>query len=131
MLGIKDRNSAVIGTYGYQDVNIVTDSTTRLTVGNNGNILLGNKNSAPIQVSVHGKLAIGVNQPDPSVDLHINGSVRFNNKLQTHGIESPSSGSYNVGDIVWNSEPKKSQPVGWVCTRAGNPGDWNPFGIIG
>jgi len=130
MLGIKDRNSAVIGTYGYQDVNIVTDSTTRLTVGNNGNILLGNKNSAPIQVSVHGKLAIGVNQPDPSVDLHVNGSVRFNNKLQTHGSMAPSSGSYNVGDIVWNSEPMKSRPVGWVCTRAGNPGDWSPFGII-
>jgi hypothetical protein len=130
MLGIKDRNSAVIGTYGYQDVNIVTDSTTRLTVGNNGNILLGNKNSAPIQVSVHGKLAIGVNQPDPSVDLHVNGSVRFNNKLQTHGSMAPTSGSYNVGDIVWNSEPMKSRPVGWVCTRAGSPGDWSPFGII-
>jgi len=130
MLGIKDRNSAVIGTYGYQDVNIVTDSTARLTIGNNGNILLGNKNSAPIQVSVHGKLAVGVNNPDPSVDLHINGSVRFNNKLQTHGSSAPVSGSYNVGDIIWNSEPKKSQPVGWVCTRAGNPGDWNPFGII-
>jgi len=130
MLGIKERNSAVIGTHGYQDVNIVTDSTTRLTVGNNGNILLGNKNSAPIQVSVHGKLAVGVNQPDPSVDLHVNGSIRFNNKLQTHGIGIPTSGFYNVGDIVWNSEPKKSQPIGWVCTRSGNPGDWNPFGII-
>jgi hypothetical protein len=20
--------------------------------------------------------------------------------------------------------------VGWVCTRAGSPGDWNPFGPI-
>ena len=130
MLGIKDKASAVVGTYGYHNVDIVTDGTSRLTIGNNGNILLGNKNNNPIQVSVHGKLSVGVNNPDPSVDLHINGSVRFNNKLQTHGVTPPSSGFYNVGDIVWNSEPKRSQPVGWVCTRSGTPGDWNPFGII-
>ncbi len=130
MLGIKDKSTAIIGTFGYHNVDIVTDGAARLTIGNNGNILLGNKNNNPIQVSVHGKLSVGVNNPDPSVDLHINGSVRFNNKLQTHGTTPPSSGTYNVGDIVWNLEPKKSQPVGWVCTRAGNPGDWNPFGII-
>jgi hypothetical protein len=131
MLGIKDKNSAEIGTYGYQDVNIVTDNTSRITVSNNGNILLGNKNSPPTQVSIHGKLSIGINQPDPTVDLHVNGSVRFNNKLQTHSDNYPTVGSFNVGDIVWNTEPKIGKPIGWVCVRTGTPGDWSPFGIIG
>jgi pectate lyase-like protein len=33
-------------------------------------------------------------------------------------VAAPSSGTYAVGDIVWNSTPSSGNPVGWVCTAA-------------
>lgn len=125
------QSKSTIGNVGYHDVSISTDGVSRLTVGANGNISLGNKNSAPSQVSVHGKLAVGVNNPDQNVDLHVNGSIKFNNKLQAHGTDVPSSGNYSKGDIIWNEEPRTGTPVGWICVVSGTPGTWRPFGIIG
>jgi len=124
-------NGSIIGTHGYNSLSLVTDNTQRLTVEAGGNITLGNKNSPPVQVNIHGRISIGVSNPDQNVDLHVNGPVRFNNKLQTHGTSIPSSGSYNKGDIVWNTEPRTGQPIGWVCIVTGTPGEWRPFGIIG
>ena len=124
-------NKSIIGTHGYHSISVVTDNTERLTVDAGGSITLGNKNTPPTQVSVHGKVSIGVNTPDQNVDLHVNGPIRFNNKLQSHGKGAPSTGSYNKGDIFWNIEPRTGQPIGWVCTVTGTPGDWRPFGIIG
>lgn len=121
---------AIFGTHGYQDLAFVTDNTARVQIHNNGQITLGNKNTPPTQVFVHGKVAIGVNSPDPSVDLQVNGPIKFNNHLHTHGDAAPETGTYNLGDIVWNTDPKPTAPVGWVCTRAGSPGTWRPFGII-
>jgi hypothetical protein len=130
-LGIKDGKRIAIGSYGYHDVDFITDNSTRMTVGADGNIVLGNKNSPPTNVHVHGKIGIGVNQIDPNVDLQIRGSIKFNNKMHTYGDRAPEQGTYNVADIVWNLEPRTGQPVGWVCVRGGTPGDWKPFGIVG
>ena len=124
-------SKSVIGTHGYNSLSLITDDTERLTVDASGSITIGNKNSPPTKVHVHGSMAIGVNTPDPNVDLHVNGPVRFNNKLQTHGTGAPSAGNYNKGDICWNVEPRTGQPIGWVCIVNGTPGEWRPFGIIG
>lgn len=37
---------------------------------------------------------------------------------------APVAGSWNVGDIVWNSAPASGQPAGWICTVGGGPGTW-------
>lgn len=39
----------------------------------------------------------------------------------------PVSGTYKVGDIVWNTNPTVGTPVAWICTTAGTPG---AFSII-
>jgi len=124
-------NGSIIGTHGYNSLSIITDNTERLSVGANGHITLGHKNSPPTQVSVHGRVSIGVSNPDQNVDLHVNGPVRFNDKLQSHGTSAPRTGSFNRGDIFWNTEPRTGQPIGWVCIVQGTPGEWRPFGIIG
>ena len=129
--GTVDATRGAIGTFGSHDLDIVTDNVARIKIGSSGNILLGNRNSSPIQVSVHGKLAVKVNTPDPEVDLHVNGAIKFNGKLQKYDTVKPSSGEFNRGDIVWNSEPSVGSYVGWICTKSGNPGDWEPFGKIG
>ena len=131
IVGTQDATKGVIGTFASHELDIVTDNFSRINIGTNGDILLGNRKSAPIKVSMHGKLAVRVNMPDPEVDLHVNGSIKFNNKLQTHGVDKPSVGEFNKGDIVWNAEPMLKSYVGWICTKSGNPGTWEPFGKIG
>jgi hypothetical protein len=130
MIGTKDQTRGVVGTFAAAGLDLVTDNTSRINIGASGNILLGNITEGPVQVSVHGKLAVRVNVPDPDVDLHVNGPVRFHGHLHIYADSAPDSGTYKPGDIVWNTAPKTGGHVGWVCTRAGSPGDWNPFGPI-
>jgi hypothetical protein len=131
VIGTKDFSKGFIGTYASNSFDIVTDNTARISIGSSGNIILGNPKLPPVQVNVHGKLSIKVNTPDPEVDLHVAGAVKFSNRLQTVGQNYPTAGTYNSGDIVWNSNPKINQYVGWVCVQAGSPGIWEPFGKIG
>jgi hypothetical protein len=44
----------------------------------------------------------------------------------------PTTGNRSeLGDMVYNSIPEPGGNMGWVCTTAGNPGTWKPFGMIG
>ncbi len=130
IIGTKDQTKGAVGTFAAAGFELVTDNTSRISIGASGNILLGNPNEGPVQVSIHGKLAIKVNVPDPDVDLHVNGPVRFHGHLHIYADSSPDNGTYKTGDIVWNTAPKAGGYVGWVCVRAGSPGEWNPFGPI-
>lgn len=130
MVGTNKDMHGMIGTYASIDFDIVTDNTTRIGIKANGNIDLGNPNRNPIQVKVNGKLSVGVEVPDPTVDLHVAGPVRFNNHLHLFADAAPKEGTYTVGDIVWNSAPRVGAGVGWVCVRAGSPGAWYPFGDV-
>lgn len=40
----------------------------------------------------------------------------------------PSSGTWKVGDVVWNTAPSVGGNLGWICTVAGTPGTWIVFG---
>jgi parallel beta-helix repeat protein len=43
---------------------------------------------------------------------------------------APSTGTWAVGDIVYNSAPASAGYIGFVCTVAGTPGTWKSFGLI-
>jgi len=43
---------------------------------------------------------------------------------------APSSGTFTVGDIVFNTAPAAGGTIGWVCVTAGTPGTWKTFGTI-
>lgn len=130
MVGTSAEQHGILGTFSSVDLDIVTDNTPRITVSGGGNIELGNPKTSPTQVRVHGKLSVGVANPDPAVDLHVAGPVRLNNHIQMYASQPPMSGTYTVGDIIWNTEPAVGRCVGWVCLRAGSPGSWYPFGEI-
>jgi hypothetical protein len=130
MLGTNDDFHGMVGTFASTDFDIVTDNTSRISVKANGNIDLGNAKRNPIQVKVNGKLSVGVENPDPAVDLHVAGAVRFSGHIQMYASNSPQEGTYAVGDIVWNTSARVGTGVGWVCLRAGSPGAWYPFGEI-
>jgi hypothetical protein len=131
MIGTRDSVNGIVGTFASHSFDLVTDNTTRISIGANGDLQFGNTKKPPIQVSIHGKLAVKVNMPDPEVDLHVNGAIKFNGKLHKYAATHPIAGAYNAGDIVWNTEPKVNNFVGWVCVQAGDPGIWAPFGKIG
>ncbi len=43
---------------------------------------------------------------------------------------APTTGTYKVGDIVYDSSPVTNGTIGWVCVTAGTPGTWKTFGAI-
>jgi len=51
-------------------------------------------------------------------------------KARLLGTAAPVSGTYEVGDIIYNSAPAAGGTIGWVCTTAGTPGTWKTFGAI-
>jgi hypothetical protein len=63
-------------------------------------------------------------------------AASFQNGLQLTGKRmdyadaAPATGTYQPGDIVYNSAPSAGGTVGWVCTAAGTPGTWKTFGAI-
>lgn len=46
------------------------------------------------------------------------------------GGSAPTTGTWAVGDIVYNSAPISGGSIGWVCVAAGTPGTWKTFGAI-
>lgn len=53
-----------------------------------------------------------------------------NGTSEIQGTAVPSTGTWKVGDKVWNTVPASGQPIGWVCTVAGTAGTWKAFGTI-
>lgn len=56
--------------------------------------------------------------------------VQIDAQRHDTGTAAPGSGTYALGDIVWNSQPASAEPAGWICTVAGTPGTWAAFGTI-
>ncbi len=115
-----------------------SDKNIALTVGeadafyaDNDEIVVGNKSNTRRPVKVYGPLSVGISNPDPSVSLAVNGDFMFANKKFFTGTAIPTSGTFNKGDICWNSNPQDSNYIGWVCIIEGTPGEWLPFGAIG
>lgn len=49
-------------------------------------------------------------------------------RREEYGTAIPVSGTYNVGDILWNTAVASSGILGWVCVTAGAPGTWSIMG---
>ena len=130
VFGASEPNVGSMGTFNSADLELVTDNTARLTIGAGGDITLGNPNFGPTKVKIVGSLGVNVSSIDPRTDLHVSGAIKFNDKLHLSGSDAPNSGAFNEGDILWNNSPQPGRFIGWVCTRAGNPGLWSGFGRI-
>lgn len=130
VIGSKNGAKAFIGTHASHNLELGVDNTARITVETSGNIVLGNYNAGPSKVNVLGTLSVNVTNPDPRAALHVNGAIKFNEKIHLHDRAAPTSGTFNTGDIVWNSNPQPGKFVGWVCVREGSPGLWNGFGRL-
>ena len=117
-----------IGTFNTKGLELVTDDTTRISISETGNITLGQEQKDSTIIRAYGKLAVGVK--NPSEQFEVAGNVKFGNRLFTNGNSAPQSGVYQIGDIVWNTNPTPGTYVGWICIVSGAPGVWNGFGLI-
>lgn len=51
-------------------------------------------------------------------------------RTELYVADIPASGTHRKGDIAWHSDPASGEALGWVCTVAGTPGTWLPFGTL-
>jgi hypothetical protein len=51
-------------------------------------------------------------------------------KASYTGSAAPTTGTWLLGDVVWNTAPTSGGTLGWICTTAGTPGTWKVFGSI-
>jgi hypothetical protein len=113
-----------VGSWTTTGVDIVTDDTKRLSIEPGGDIIFSSK------AVFNGKIGVGVKNFAADVDITTAGPVRIQGKKYEVGEGIPTSGSYAIGDIVWNNIPRATGYVGWICIRDGVPGEWKPFGQI-
>jgi hypothetical protein len=105
-----------------QQNNIVYADTAQINIGE--------KTLQSKPVKIFGPLSINVNNPDPTLQFTVNGDVSIGGKRFTSGVSAPATGTFNAGDMCWNSAPGPNSYVGWVCVTAGSPGQWLGFGMI-
>lgn len=105
---------------------IVGDNTSKIVVDGNGSIRIQDSD-----LIVNQKLGVGVNTVSSGVDFEVVGAIKFQGKKQMVGDGIPTTGLYNIGDMVWSDSPKPNGNLGWICVRTGTPGEWKPFGAIG
>jgi hypothetical protein len=99
-------------------------------ITSSGPIVVGNENNTSRLVNVYGNLSVGIKNPDADVAFTVGGPVNLNGMKFTKGDKKPTAGMFRKGDICWNTDPKATDFIGWVCVRAGTPGDWMRFGQI-
>lgn len=55
---------------------------------------------------------------------------RINIEKYRKNVSIPTTGTWNLGDKVYNLTPTPGGYEGWICTTAGTPGIWKGFGLI-
>lgn len=62
-------------------------------------------------------------------DVNGNGLI-VNGRRRLFKTAIPTTGTWAVGDIAYNTVPTAGGFIGWVCVTAGTPGTWKTFGPI-
>ena len=119
-----------VGNWTTDDLHIITDNTSRIVVRANGKVDFGRSGRNDAQVSVHGRLGVGVNNVADDVSIALANGIQIGGTKIMTGHELPDNGTYQQGDIVYNTNAVATGYVGWVCVRAGTPGEWKAFGQI-
>ena len=130
VVGSKDSVKAYIGTFASHALELGTNNTARISLLADGNIVIGNSQAGYHKISMMALVGINTQTPDQRSALHVNGALKFNDKLHFSSDQVPTTNSYIKGDVCWNDNPQAGKHVGWVCVQSGNPGIWNGFGRI-
>ena len=125
-----ESESTKIGNWTTDDLKIVTDNTTRITIKANGKVDFGHSGRNDARVSIYGKLGIGVNNVSDSVSIATAEAIEVSGTKIMSGTTTPDNGTFRQGDVMYNTNAVATGYVGWVCVRDGTPGEWKTFGQI-
>jgi hypothetical protein len=123
-------SSTKLGNWTTDGLDIVTDNTTRISISANGQVSVGNKEANNAKMNIFGSLGVGVNNVAEDVDLSVKNTLEIGGKKIFTTDSVPQAGIFKKGDIAYNSDPKPTGYVGWICIKDGTPGEWKPFGKI-
>lgn len=99
--------------------NIITGNTFRsVGVGGSNHTYTFDSNITDIDTSIGPNLY-------PWISPH-----KFGGNLVNYGTDAPTTGTWSIGDRVYNTAPSTNESIGWVCVSAGTPGTWEPFGGV-
>lgn len=94
---------------------VLAAAASRVSMTNN----IGNLSGAAYSATSGGILFAASGNDLPTSDFSNVGSSKI-----FSGTAIPTSGTYNKGDQVINSNPSVGAPKGWTCTVGGTPGTW-------
>lgn len=111
------------GLYGFDLLNsTITGNTIYQSAGvQNGIIFDGNPSNNRVTDNTVAVTGTAYSLNDPANNNYI---------IDYKGSAAPTTGTFNIGDIVYNSAPTAGGYIGWVCVTAGTPGTWKTFGAI-
>jgi hypothetical protein len=91
----------------------------------NGSYVHGNKISTDVNISSGSTYFM-------NIGASVERTSQLNLGISTYvsGNIAPISGTWQQGDIVFNSQPIAGNFAGWICVSSGNPGTWKTFGAI-
>lgn len=105
----------------------------------NGNLIFdvgGSRRGINIQCTTHTFGVINSNITNAQSPLFhtLNGNISQDNNSWNSTIQwraaPPTSGTWAVNDIIYNTSPSSGNFIGWVCLLSGSPGYWRGFGEI-
>lgn len=64
------------------------------------------------------------------LQVDVAGVTRLNNRGLNWSSTIPTTDYWNVGEVVYNTNPIPGGYLGWVCVASGTPGTWKGFGLI-
>lgn len=75
---------------------------------------------------------VGLNIDNPIRNLDPCSGIRDAGvaQIQLEGTAAPTTGTWPLGSIVWNTSPSAGGNAGWINVVAGTPGTWKTFGTI-
>ena len=114
---------------GSNSVRLVAQGNS-VVYGDKNSIHVGSASSNRTPIKLFGPVSVNINNPDPDVQFSVNGDIKVADRRFTNGTAAPTQGSFELGDICWNTKPQSNGYIGWVCVVSGNPGTWAPFGAI-
>lgn len=117
--GFYQHDNTVAGTFVLDNASGATGGSCTVEFDGDTSIFTGivsNEKAAPLQVVTR------VNET-----LY---RWKQNGKNHTTGTAAPTTGTWAVGDTVWNTNPAAAGAPGWVCTTAGTPGTWKAMASL-
>lgn len=130
-------DSITVNNLNISETGLSTNSTFTITRGNDNEFIIdsssiniGHRQNTNRSVRIFGRVGINVANSDPTIGLAVAGNLSFANKQFLTGSHAPTDGTYNKGDVCWNSNPNTGGYAGWICITEGTPGQWRPFGLI-